>query len=126
MAAEATRATADALVAYCRAGTTEKGLQELYDPGAISVEAAPMPDGSRESHGVEAIRAKHAWWNRTMEVHEERVEGPYMHGPDRFAVIFGYDASSRETGDRMQMQEVAVYTCDDAGRIVREEFFYTS
>jgi hypothetical protein len=47
-----------------------------------------------------------------------------MHGEDRFAVIFGFDATSRETGVRTQMQEVGVYTVDRDGRIVREEFFY--
>jgi hypothetical protein len=73
---------------------------------------------------VEAIKRKHDWWDSAMEVHEERIEGPYMHGEDRFAVIFGFDATSRETGVRTQMQEVGVYTVDRDGRIVREEFFY--
>jgi ketosteroid isomerase-like protein len=127
MAAEATKRTAEKLVEYCRAGTTEKALDELYDPQAVSVEATPMPGmESPEMRGVEAIRGKHEWWDKTMEVHEERVEGPYLHGDDRFAVIFGFDATNRQNGDRMNMQEVAVYTVDDGGKIVREEFYYNS
>ena len=48
-----------------------------------------------------------------------------MHGDDRFAVIFGFDVSNRQSGERTQMQEVAVYTVNDNGKIVREEFFYS-
>jgi hypothetical protein len=125
MSAATTLATAEKLLAHCRADTTIEGLDSLYDPDAVSVEAAAMPNsGSRETRGVAAIKGKHAWWEKAMEVHNQKVEGPYPHGEDRFAVIFGFDATNRETGDRIQMQEVAVYTCDEAGRIVREEFFY--
>jgi hypothetical protein len=125
MSAEATKATAERLLAHCRGHTTKRGLDELYDPQAVSIEATVMQGTeSRETHGVEAIKRKHDWWDSAMEVHEERIEGPYMHGEDRFAVIFGFDATSRETGVRTQMQEVGVYTVDRDGRIVREEFFY--
>jgi ketosteroid isomerase-like protein len=127
MPAEATKTTAEKLLAHCRAHTTIRGLDELYDPDAVSVEATAMPGtDSRETQGVEAIKGKHAWWNSTMDVHKETIEGPYMHGDDRFAVIFGFDATNKQSGDRMQMQEVGIYTVDGAGKIVREEFFYTA
>jgi ketosteroid isomerase-like protein len=57
-----------------------------------------------------------------MEVHSAEVEGPFLHGDDRFAVIFDIDATDKASGQRMPMREVAVYHVAD-GRIVREEFF---
>ena len=117
--------TAEKLVKYCREKKTEKGLKELYDPAAISVEATPMPgSGSAETAGLEAIKGKHAWWNSTFEVTKEVVEGPYMHGQDRFGVIFEFDATNKQSGERMQIKELAIYTTNDKGKIVREEFYY--
>jgi hypothetical protein len=125
MTTETLRATAEALVAHCRNGTTGAGLTELYDPGAVSVEAMAMPGAdSAETRGLEGIRGKHAWWDEAMEMHSGKVEGPFLHGDDRFAVIFEFDATERATGKRNQMREVAIYTVNPAGRIVREEFYY--
>ncbi len=124
MSAEATRATAEKLVAYCREDNTEAGLNELYHPDAVSVEAMAMPGaGSAESAGVAAIKGKHDWWNSTFEVHSANVDGPYLHGDDRFGVIFEIDATNRENGERSAMKEMAIYTVAD-GKIVREEFYY--
>ena len=58
-------------------------------------------------------------------MHSEKTEGPYLHGDDRFAVIFEFDATNKHSGQRTQMKEVGVYTVDDGGKIVREEFYYT-
>jgi ketosteroid isomerase-like protein len=125
MTAQTLKTTAEKLVAHCRANTTEEGLDELYDPGAVSVEAAPGPgQDSRETVGVEGIRGKHQWWDKAMEVHSASAEGPFLHGDDRFAVIFEFDASERESGKRVQMREVAIYTVNAAGKITREEFYY--
>lgn len=125
MSAEALKATAARLVEHCRAGTELKGLDELYDPGAVSVEAVAMGEAGRENRGVEAIKGKHAWWNANFEVNSSSVGGPYLHGDDRFAVIFEFEATSKETGERNAMKEVGVYTVDGGGKIVREEFYYT-
>lgn len=108
------------LVAHCEAHTEKQGLDELYHRDAVSVE--PMvPEGMDPvSKGVEAIKGKHDWWNSAMEVHDVSVDGPYVNG-DRFSVIFGIDATDRNSGQRMQMKEVALYEVAD-GKIVREEF----
>lgn len=127
MTAEMLKTTAEKLVAHCRAGTTKQGLDELYDPGAVSVEAMAMPGAdSPETVGVDGIRGKHDWWEGAMEVHSASADGPFVHGADRFAVIFAFDATDRNSGRRTQMQEVAVYTVNDGGKIVREEFFYSA
>ena len=126
MPSETLKSTADRLVAHCRAGTTKEGLKELYDPDAVSVEAAPMPGAdTAETNGVKGIEGKHDWWASAMEVHSASADGPYLHGDDRFAVIFEFDATEKASGKRNQMKEVGVYTVDGAGKIVREEFYYT-
>lgn len=58
-------------------------------------------------------------------MHSASAEGPFFHGDDRFSVIFKADTTNRETGERSQMHEVAVFTVAD-GKIVREEFYYTA
>ncbi|QYX55336.1 nuclear transport factor 2 family protein [Roseovarius sp. SCSIO 43702] len=114
--------TAKALVAGCREGREAENLERLYAPDAISVEAADMGRG-REVRGLDAIRAKHDWWEASMEVLEAETSDPLPHGDDRFAVIFRVTAREKETGKTWDMEEVGVYTVAD-DRIVREEFFY--
>ena len=60
-----------------------------------------------------------------MEVHDAKVEGPFLHGEDRFGMIFEMDVTEKASGQRSQMKELGVYTVDGAGKIIREEFFYT-
>lgn len=120
------RETAEALVACCRENRTEEGLRTLYHPDAVSVEAMAMPgSGSRETHGLDGIRGKHEWWYANHDVHEATAEGPFLHGDDRFGVIFGMDVTFKGDGTRHQMQELGIYTVNAEGHIVREEFFYT-
>lgn len=111
---------AAALVDGCRAGTEAANLDRIYASDAVSVEARDGGNG-RVAEGLAAIHAKHAWWAANATVHHAEVEGPFLHGDDRFAVIFRVDATL--FGERSPMEEVAVYTVV-AGRIVREEFFY--
>lgn len=122
---ERAKATADKLVQYCREGKEAQGLDEYYHPDCVSAEVGPMPgQDSNEVKGVDAIKGKHDWWNANMEVHDQKVEGPFPHADDRFAVIFEIDATDKNQNQRTQMKEVALYHCDDQGKIVREEFFY--
>jgi hypothetical protein len=111
------------LIAHCRAGTTETLWAEHYSPDAVSVEAAPMPGGSAESVGIEAIRGKNDWWNSAHEIHEQVIEGPFVHGGSRFHVIFDLDVTDKASGSRTRMREVATYHVEN-GKIVREEFAY--
>jgi hypothetical protein len=110
------------LVANCRAGREREGLSELYDPACESVEATDPPGGSRISKGVDAIEGKHDWWAQSFDLHEAEVDGPYLHAPDRFAVIFQMDVTERATHKRWRGKEVGLYTVAD-GKIVKEEFF---
>lgn len=126
MASDTLRKTAEALVAHCKAHTEAEGLNTLYASDAVSVEAMAAPgQDSAAVTGIEAIRAKHTWWAENFEVHGGSVEGPMYHGDDRFAVIFEMDVTNKASGTREQMKEVAIYTVSDAGKIVKEEFYYT-
>ena len=119
------KTVAETLVKYCQNGETHKGLNELYANNAVSVEAFPMPGAdSAETAGLDGIRGKHDWWYGAHEVHSSSAEGPYLHGPDRFGIIFEMDVTNKETKERIQMKELGLYTVKD-GKIVREEFFYT-
>jgi len=112
---------ATALVDGCRTGTETANLDRLYASNAVSVE--PLDHGNgREAHGLGAIHAKHDWWDANFDTHATTVQGPFLHGDDRFGVIFSADASDRQTGQRMQFTELAIYHVTD-GLITREEFF---
>jgi len=114
------------LVDNCNNGREKEGLDALYHPQAVSLEAAEMPGaGPREFNGVEAIKAKHEQWNAMMEEHSSKAEGPFFHGDDKFSVIFEADITKRDSGERFQMREVGLYTVSD-GKIVKEEFFYAA
>lgn len=116
---------ANALVNHCRAGTEREGLATLYADDAVSVEPAEMQEGAgRETRGLNAIQAKHDWWDSATEVHSFEASDPLLHGDDRFAVIFKADFTMKDGAHRMKTEEVAVYHVTD-GKIVREEFFFT-
>jgi len=114
---------ADAVVEANRIGDVEPLLNERYAPDCVSVEAAQMGEMPRAAEGLDAIRAKHAWWNANMDMHGGTVEGPYLFEPDRFAVRFTMDITDKTSGERSQAAEIGVYSIKD-GKIVREEFFY--
>ena len=115
---------ANELVAGCREGREEENLSLLYAEDAVSVE--PVDNGmGREAKGLDAIRAKHAWWAENAELTGANVSDPMPHGDDRFAVIFSMQGKMKGEDTPFDMSEVAVYHVTD-GKIVREEFFYGS
>ncbi|MCR9193637.1 MAG: nuclear transport factor 2 family protein [Hyphomonas sp.] len=113
-----------ALVEHC-SNQTEQALQDkYYTQDAVSVEAVAMPDGNAEAVGLDAIKAKNEWWYGAHELHSNKVEGPFVHGDDRFSVIFDIDVTQKESGQRMQMREIGTYYVNQDGKITREEFAY--
>ncbi len=113
-----------ALVEHC-SNQNEQTLQDnYYAQDAVSVEAVAMPDGNAEAVGLAAIKAKNEWWYGAHELHSSKVEGPFVHGDDRFSVIFDIDVTQKESGQRMQMREIATYYVNQEGKITREEFAY--
>lgn len=113
------------LVALCKEGKNMESINTLYAEDVQSVEASAPPGGDgRVSKGIAAVRGKNEWWTQNHEVHEAIVEGPWPHGEDKFAVRFIYDVTAKQSGQRMKMDEIGVFTLNDAGKIVKEEFFY--
>ena len=114
--------SANALAACCRERREAEGLNTLYAKDAVSVEALDMQGMGRETKGVDGIKGKHDWWFGAHEIHRADVEGPFFHGDDTFGLIFDMDVTNKESGQRMEMKELGLYTVKD-GKIVREEFF---
>ena len=112
------------LVELCRQGKNLEAIYELYGKDIASIEASDSPQGERVSEGVDAVKAKNEWWVENHEVHGASAKGPFPHGEDRFCVVFEYDVTNKPSGQRFEMQEVALYTVS-GGKIVREEFFYS-
>ena len=111
---------AQQLAALCREGKDAFDL--LYADDAVSVEAAPQPGMDAETRGLAAIKAKSDWWYSQHELHGLGVTGPWPHG-DRFILGFSIDVTHRPSGQRIQMEDMGLYTVR-GGKIGREEFFY--
>lgn len=115
--------TGTAIAKHCNAGTEDEALNTLYHADCVSVESLEGPNG-KEAHGLDAIRGKHDWWKNAFEEHETSAQGPFFNAPNRFTLIFHMDVTEKESGHRMQMSEVGLYTVDTDGLVVREEFFF--
>jgi ketosteroid isomerase-like protein len=107
------------LVALCKEGKFEECGEKYWADDVVSVE--PMGD-MPVSNGKAAARAKGDWWANNHETHSVEVEGPYLNG-DQFTVRFRMDVTVKASGQRMSMDEHALYTIKD-GRIAEERFFY--
>jgi hypothetical protein len=117
-----TASVAQELVTLCRAGRNLEAISKLYSPKIVSIEPVGDENMPAEMTGIEAIRKKNEWWYANNEVHSSEVTGPFL-GEGQFAVKYAWDTTSKQTGKRTQMEEMALYTVKD-GKIVREQFFY--
>ena len=112
------------LVALVKEGKNAEAINELYAASIVSVEAGSPPGQDRAKHGIDAVRAKHAWWQENHIIHSSEVHGPFPHGDDKFAVRYTYDITAKHMGDmRFTMEEIGVYQVTE-DKVVREEFFY--
>lgn len=112
------------LVELCKQGKNQEAMETLYSQDICSVEAAAMPNMDRTCHGIKGVGAKGKWWNENHTVHSSTTEGPWPHD-DRFIVKFVYDVTSKPASKRFTMEEMALFTVQN-GKIVREEFFYST
>ncbi|GAC1420754.1 MAG: nuclear transport factor 2 family protein [Acidobacteriaceae bacterium] len=119
-----TQEVADKLVALCREGKFAEATATLYADDILSMEASAPPGGSRESRGLAAVKAKGEWWAANHEVHAATVEGPLVAGA-HFSTTFKLDVTFKPASKRFVMEEIAVYKVKD-GKVVYEEFFYTT
>jgi ketosteroid isomerase-like protein len=110
---------AEEFTALCKAGKLEEAGERFWADDVVSLE--PTPGDMQRVEGKQGVRAKGEWWTRNNEVHGFTTEGPQVNG-DQFVLSFGMDVTPTG-GERMQMDEIALYTVRD-GRIVEERFFY--
>jgi hypothetical protein len=109
-------------VALCQEGKFDDCLLELYAKDAVSIEAAGSPGMDRIANGLDAIRAKGKDWGQKHLVHSAETTGPFPN-ENRFAVRFNFDVTDKQSGKRMKMDEVGLFTVE-GDKITREEFFY--
>jgi hypothetical protein len=117
-----TQEVADQLVKLTSEGKFDEASMTLHSEDIVSMEAGAPPGGSRESKGMDAVKAKGEWWATNHEVHSCVVEGPLVAG-QFFSVTYKLDATFKPENRRFMMEEVAVYKVVN-GKIVYEEFFY--
>jgi len=124
IAPASTAAVAHELTDLCRAGKNLDAIAKLYSPEVVSIEPVGDETMPAEMKGIDAIRGKNEWWYDTHEVHSVEVNGPFVN-EHQFAAQYTWDATIKKTGQRFQMEEMALYTVKD-GKIVRERFFYNA
>jgi len=105
--------------AALKAGDFAKA-ETFWSDDIVSIEAQDSP--RRELRGRDAVHGKGDWWTANHEVHGFETQGPFLNG-DQFALSFRMDVTQKASGQRIQMDEVALYTVRD-GKIVEERFFY--
>ncbi|WP_461113658.1 SnoaL-like domain-containing protein [Spirosoma jeollabukense] len=112
---------ADRLVALCREGKYEQAQRELYSSDAKSIEPDSAP-GMQTVQGLDAIIEKgNQFQDMIQEVHGGSVSDALVAG-NTIALTIGMDVTFKD-GNRMDMNEIAVYTVQD-GKIVQEQFFF--
>ena len=116
-----TQEVAQDLVSLCKAGKFDQAGEKYWAEDVLSVE--PMGENA-ESRGKQAARAKGEWWSTHHEVHDVKVEGPFVNG-DEFTVRFVMDITDKDKGERMKMDEVALYRLK-GGKIAEERFFLSA
>ena len=114
-----TQDIANDLVALCKTGDFSSPGEKYWADNVRSIEA--MGENA-VSEGKAAARAKGEWWSGAHDIHSVEVEGPYVNG-DQFTVRFKMDVTAKASGQRMTMDEVALYSLKD-GKIAEERFFY--
>ena len=107
------------MVAMTKAGDFHIG-EKYWADDVVSIEAMGGPMARVE--GKDAAMGKSAWWYGAHEVHATTTDGPYING-NQIAIRWTMDITNKESGVRMAMDEVALYTIKD-GKIAEERFFY--
>tara|TARA_R110002074_G_scaffold47538_4_gene121805 strand:- start:2203 stop:2559 length:357 start_codon:yes stop_codon:yes gene_type:complete len=114
-----TQKIADDLIALCKAGKFDEAGEKYWADDVLSVE----PSGEAAAvRGKQAARDKGESWAGAHDIHSFDVGGPYVNG-EQFVVRFTIDQTVKETGNRMTLDEVGLYTVKN-GKIAEERFFY--
>jgi ketosteroid isomerase-like protein len=110
---------ADDFTAALKAGDFAKA-ESYWADDVVSTEA--REGDMKEVRGREAVHAKGEWWTANHDVHSFETTGPYVNG-DQFALFMKIDVTQKGSGERIKMDEVALYTVR-GDKISEERFFY--
>ena len=110
-------------VELCNQGKNFEVMRTMYAPDMVSVEG----DG-RETVGRQPVIRKSEVYGEHNTIHGQALRGPYYCGDrtagiGRFAVFHTLDVTPKASGERVTIEEVALYTVDD-DQITREEFYF--
>jgi ketosteroid isomerase-like protein len=94
--------------------------EAMWSDYVVSIESMDGP--MQRLEGRKAVHGKSAWWFDNHTIHSFDCQGPFVNG-DQFALVFKIDVTNKESGQRIAMEEVALYTV--RGGKVCEERFYT-
>ena len=103
-------------VELCNQGKNFDVMRTMYHPDIVSVES-----GGAQTAGQAAVIAKSEKWAAGVEIHGEKVLGPFFNG-DEFAVHFTFEITPKATGKRIAQTEIGVYTVKN-DKITREVFY---
>ena len=117
-----TAEVAKQLVELCRKGEFLQAIDKFYAANIVSQEGCEMPNIPRTTRGLAGVKKKSEWWVENHTVHSAKVGDPYV-SLEKFAVEFDMDVTEKQTGKRLTMRELGVYTVE-GGKIVHEEFLY--
>ncbi len=93
--------------------------EAMWADNVVSIENMDGPMARLE--GREAVHGKSVWWFENHEIHGFETQGPFVNG-DQFALVFKMDVTAKANGQRIQMEEVALYTVKN-GKIAEERFY---
>lgn len=114
---------ANQLVNLCRQGKFDQAVEELYSPDIVSIE----PPGAGFIERAEGIDAYHAkgknWQSMVEEFHGIEVSDPIV-ADQFFTCKMTMDITMKGFG-REKSEEICLYEVKN-GKIVREQFFYSS
>ncbi|MGD9981745.1 MAG: SnoaL-like domain-containing protein [Hyphomonadaceae bacterium] len=114
-----TEKIAQAFTAALKAGDFAQA-ETYWADDVVSIEA--REGDMKEVRGRDAVHTKGDWWTANHDVHSFDVAGPYLNS-GQFALRFTMDVTQKASGQRIKMDEVALYTVRD-GKISEERFFY--
>jgi hypothetical protein len=116
-----TQELANAFTQLCKDGKFEEAGKRFWSDDVVSRE--PMEGEMAMIKGRAGVEKKGEWWYANHEVHNVKVEGPYVHG-DQFVVRFSMEVTPKGQA-RMSMDEVGLYTVKN-DKIAEERFFFGS
>jgi hypothetical protein len=107
------------VVELCNQGKNFDVMNTMYAPDIASVE----PTG-QATIGQAAVIEKSKVWAAGVTIHGETVLGPFFSGPDQFATKTTFEITRKDSGERVTLEEITVYTVNQDDLITREQFFF--